>query len=155
MDIQSILLGIFLFLIFMLPILYVIISNSNSEKKRLKTIQALCQAQHISIKSPDVIGNTIIGMDDDFKNLIVADRLKINETFQIIPLKELKSCSVKTIRVKNKTLDTVELDLIGNNFVREIVFYKEEDDLNMADGEACLNEASRWEKTIKNKLQLS
>lgn len=155
MDIQSMLLAIFLLLVFMIPILYVIISNLASEKRKLKTINKHCKEHNINVKSLDIIGNVIIGMDDEFKNLVVSNRLKINESFQIIPLSELKSCSLKTIRVKNKALDTVELDLIGKDFTKEIFFYKEEDESIVADGEACLNDASQWEKTIKTKLQLT
>jgi hypothetical protein len=107
------------------------------------------------VKKLDVIGNTIIGMDDDFKHLVVSDRFNVEGALQIIPLSELKSCSVRALRVKNKTLETVELDLIGTNFTKEIFFYKEEDETNVADGEACLNDASRWEKTIKTRLQVA
>lgn len=155
MDNTSLLLGILLICLFMTPILYVIFSNMLAEKKRLKTIYTRCKEKNIEVKSLDVIGNTIIGLDLNFKNLVVAERMKIDETLEIIPLNRLKSCEVKTVRVQNKTLDSVELDLIGENFTKEIIIYKEEDESNTADSEACFYDATRWEKTLKHHLHLS
>ena len=153
MNIPSILLGILLFLIFLVPIFYVIFSNLSSEKKRLKTLASLCKAQQIEIPTFEVIGNTFIGADRNKNFLVTADRFKVQETFQVIPINELVSVVVKANRAKNKSLDIVELDLIGKSFNKAIVFYDEDDDTNMADSEACLNEVNRWERTIKQRLQ--
>ena len=149
------LLGILLMLIFMLPILYVIFSNATKERKRTNTVKALCRKQQVNVQNLEFVGNTIIGMDNDFKFLVIADRLNIDQTFQLIPLADLKSCAVKAIRVKNKTLDTVELDLIGKDFSKEVIFYKEDDEMNTTDSEACLNDAVRWEKSLRQRMQLA
>lgn len=155
MDTQSILIGTLIALTFMLPILYVILSNLKKEKKRILLVQKLCKEKNIVINSPEVIGNTIIGVDDGFHNLVVADRLDMERTIQIIPLSELTTCSIKVVRVKNKTLDRVELDLAGTDFNKEIIFYREDDESNTANGEACLHEAYRWETKLRQRLQLS
>jgi hypothetical protein len=43
--------------------------------------------------------------------------------------------------------------LVGANFVRDIIFYSEdEEDTPVTDSAICLHQAEVWEKTIKDQL---
>jgi len=154
MDTISFELGILFLLLFMMPVLYIIFKSTIAQKRIKKEIQSLGKKQNLTIKNIEVIGNTIIGMDENHHNLVFSNIKKTKETFQIVPVGAIKTCAVKTGRIRNKSLDTVGLELMGPELKKEILFYQEEDESIAMDGEVCLHEVRKWEKTINQNLQL-
>ncbi len=147
-------LGLLFLMLFLLPVIYIIFKSTGTEKRIKKLIISLGKDQNLSVKNIEVIGNTIIGMDESHHNLVLSNIKKPKETFQVVPVWSLTSCTVKTIRVKNKTLDTVELELIGPELKKEILFYEDQDESIVMDAEVCLHEVQKWESTIKKNLLL-
>ena len=135
-----------------MPVLYVIFKSTSTEKRIKKVIIALGRAQNVSLKHLEVIGNTVIGLDENHHNLVLSNIKTPKETFQIVPVQSITSCTLKTIRIKNKSLDTVELELVGPELKKEIVFYEDNDESIVMDAEVCLNAVQKWEKTINKNL---
>jgi hypothetical protein len=153
METSSIIIGITTALLFLGPIAYVIIQSASKEKRIKKTLEKLCATNEITLSSFEVLGNTVIGIDELHKKLIISNTKDLINKFEIVDLKNLKHCHAKTIVLKNKTIDVVELELIGDNFVKDIVFYKEDEEDNpITDSQICLNHAQKWEKTIQKQL---
>ena len=148
-------LGLLFLTLFLLPVVYVIFKSTGTEKRIKKLIISLGKDQNLSLKNIEVIGNTIIGMDESRHNLVLSNIKKPKETFQVVSVRSISSCTLKTKREKNKSLETVELELIGPKLKKEIVFYKDEDESIAMDAEVCLHEVQRWENTIKKNLQLA
>jgi hypothetical protein len=155
METISIELGLLFLVLFTMPVLYVIIKSAGGEKRVKKVIIALSKDQNLSLKNIEVIGNTIIGMDESHHNLVLSNRKNPKETFQIVPVRSITSCTLKTVRIKNKSLENVELELIGPKLKKEIVFYEDQDESIVIDAEACLHEVQKWERAIKKNLQLA
>ena len=154
MDIISFELGILFLLLFMVPVLYIIYKSTSAQKRVKKEIQSLGKSQNLTLKNIELIGNTIIGIDENNHNLVFSNIKKPKESFQIVPVGAIKTCEVKTHRIKNKSLDMVELELKGPDLNKEILFYEEQDESIVMDAEVCLHEVRKWEKTINQNLQL-
>ena len=88
--------------------------------------------------------------------MIVSNRKKIDEEFQVIDLSSLKECRVKTIKLSPKTTDWVGLELLSASSKQDIAFYEEKDEDNPAtDSQICMQQAIKWEKLIKPLLKAS
>ncbi len=152
MEIQSILIGIAVLVLFMGPIIYIILQASAVERKNKKTIVTLCKAQGITIKDLERIGNTILGLDITQEYLIVSEAFHPKESLQVYSLKKIRTCTVSGLRSSRKTLDTVGMELSGIDFVKNILVYQEDDELNTENSEACLQRLMHWEQVVKKRL---
>lgn len=155
MDTSSILLGIALFLVFFGPILYIVVKGGNSEKKIKKIISSLCEEKGISVKNIEIIGNTILAMDATSGHLVFSNIENPKAHLQFILLQSLKDCRLKTIRPNKKRIDMIGLELVGEEFVKEVVLYREEEESTITDSQACLQTAMTWEKEIRKQLKAS
>ncbi|HBY69044.1 MAG TPA: hypothetical protein DEG69_15635, partial [Flavobacteriaceae bacterium] len=65
METSSTLIGLAILLLFMVPIVFVIIKSSSTEKKLKKSLQNLASQNGVTINASEVIGNTLIGLDEN------------------------------------------------------------------------------------------
>ena len=136
-------------ILFMAPILYVIINSFSTERKMKKQITAMYGGNKTSFTNFEVIGNTILALDGAAKKIIFSNTKNPKETYQLIDLNALQQCEIKTEKQKNKILDCVELELVGEGFSKEIFFYQEnEEDSAATDAQICLEQARQWQKMI-------
>jgi len=156
MHLNSAVIGIVIFILFFGPIIYAILQSANKEKKIAKTIKDLSKPQGINITNLEVIGNSVIGIDEVSKKLVLSNTKDLSANFEIIDLKTLKDCRTKSQRLKNKIVEFVELELVGQDFVKDVIFYTEdEEDTPVTDSSICLHQAEIWEKTIKSQLRVA
>jgi len=154
MEISSTLIGIIIFLLCASPIAYIIINSVGSQKKIKKAFTALCIEKGMVLKEFEVIGKTVIGMDTTLKNVFFATSERPKETFEAIPITTLNSCYIRTHKPKNKPTELVELELAGDGYKKEVVFYREDDEESgVTDSDICLHRARKWERLIKEQLQ--
>lgn len=154
MDTSSIIISVVLLSLAIVPVLYIIFIGSNKGKQMTKKVKKLAQDQGVTVQSVEIIGNSILAIDTSLKKLILSDIRDPEKHFEIIALEQLKECRTKTLRLTNKTLDLVELELIGKNFIKQVVFYREDDeDSPVTDSQICYMEAQKWERTIQQHIK--
>jgi hypothetical protein len=154
METKSLLIDIILFSIIAVPLAVLVIYTINGEKRIKRKINSLCKVKNITLGNFDIHGNVILGLDSTNTKLIISNRKKLDEEFQVIDLSSLKECRVKTIKLTPKTTDWVGLELVNSNSKLDIAFYEEQDEDNPAtDPQICMQHAIKWEKLIKPLLK--
>ncbi len=153
METSSTLIGLFILVLFMGPIIYVIIKSSSTEKKLKKGLQSLSSQNGVSINTSEVIGNTLIGLDENVHKLVFSYKNKLTDAFKTVDLNTLQECRVSTYKERKQPVSRVALELKGSATTDEIIFYEENDDSSpVTDVEVCLNRANYWEKMIKQQM---
>ncbi len=156
MELSTPLMGIIFIVAMLAPVAYLIMSAMGKDKKVIKSVKQLSQAQGVNLKTIDVIGNCVIGVDEVSKKLVFTSKRNPSEDLKIINMENVKECRSKTIRQTDKTLDWVGLELTENTGKQEIQFYNEHDDNELSrDPHACLQQAKRWENILQPLLKAS
>ncbi|CAM3353667.1 hypothetical protein [Aequorivita lipolytica] len=156
MEINVTFIGVIIVLLIFVPIIYLIISAGGKEKKIRKTISQLSQNNGIQLKNIDFIGNCIIAVDEVSKKLVYTSKTNPTGDFKIINMEDIKDCRAKSIKQSDKTLDWVGLEFVEKTGRLEIPFYIESNDEEFTrDPFVCLQDAKRWENTLKPLLKAS
>ena len=156
MEFSATLVGIIITLLMLVPVAILIMSASGKDKKVKKSVMQLSQTNGINLKTIDVIGNCVIGVDEVSKKLVYTSKTNPSADFKIINMEDVKDCRVKSIKQTDKTLDWVGLELVEKTGKREISFYNEHDESELStDAFVCLQDAKRWESTLKPFLKAS
>lgn len=150
MKLDSTLIGVIILLLIFVPVIYMIVSASGANKKTIKSVNKLAQTNGINLKNIDVIGNLVIGMDQGTRKLVYTSKRNPENDFKIINLEEVKDCRAKSVKVSDKTLQWVGLELIEKQGKKEIQFYCETDESGLTkDPYVCLQDAKRWENELR------
>lgn len=156
MEFNSTLVGVIVLLLILIPVGYLIVISSGKNKKLKKSLMDLSKTKGINLKDIDVIGNLLIGLDDVSKNLVYTSKLNLANDFKVVNLQEVKDCRAKSIKQGDKTLDWVGLEVVGKSGKLEIPFYMEIDETGLSkDPFVCLQDAKRWENTLRPLLRAS
>ncbi|MDC7999747.1 hypothetical protein POV26_01735 [Aequorivita todarodis] len=156
MEFSATLVGIIIVLLMLVPVAFLIMSTSGKDNKVKKSVKQLSQTNGIQLKSIDVIGNCVIGVDEISKKLVYTSKRNPSADFKIVNMEEVKDCRAKTIKQSEKTLDWVGLELVEKTGKREIPFYNEYDENELSkDPFVCLQTAKRWESTLRPLLKAS
>ncbi|UAB81887.1 hypothetical protein INR76_03775 [Marixanthomonas sp. SCSIO 43207] len=154
METSSTLIGLAIVLIFMGPIILIVIKSSSTEKRLKKNLQTLSSKNDVSIHTSEIIGNTIIGLDESIHKLVFSNTNRLTDAFKTVDLNTVKECKVTTFKESKKPITRVAIELINSRDSHEIIFYEEDDESNPAtDVAVCLNRANYWEKTINRQLR--
>ena len=156
MEFNTTLVGVIILLLIFVPVGYLILNTTGKDKKAKKTVSQLSQTKGIQIKNIEVIGNCVIAVDETSKKLVYSSKTNPSGDFKIIDITEVRECRAKSIKQTDKTLDWVGLELVEKSGRLEIPFYMENDDEGYTkDPFACLQDAKRWEGTLKPLLRAS
>ncbi len=156
MEFSSTLVGIIITLLMLVPVAFLIMSSSGKDKKVKKSVSQLSKSNGINLKTIDVIGNCVIGVDETSKKLIYTSKRNLSADFKIINMEDVKDCRAKSIKQTDKTLDWVGLEFVGKTGKLEIPFYNEHDDNELSnDAYVCLQDAKRWENALRPLLKAS
>ncbi|MCG2417609.1 hypothetical protein K8089_01145 [Aequorivita sp. F47161] len=156
MELNTTLVGVVILLLVFVPIIYLVIKTTGKEKKIRKAISQLSLNNGIQLKNIDFIGNCIIAVDENSKKLIYSSKSNPTADFKIIDMTEMKDCRAKSIKQSDKILDWVGLEFVAKTGRFEIPFYIETNDEEFTkDPYVCLQDAKRWEITLKPLLKAS
>jgi len=156
MDISSLTIGILLFLIFMLPIIYVLLKQKSRQAKLKKELNSLASANDLKLDKFDTFGHLTLGLDSSKKMLVVIDP-KMDVDREVIDLKKIRQVKItkNTLREQTRKERIIHLGLElaerDSSKITEIVFYDEED-YDSIDAEIRLNEAKRWDDLLQKNL---
>ncbi|MGO3182486.1 MAG: hypothetical protein ACTIJ9_06600 [Aequorivita sp.] len=156
MQISATLIGVIILLLVAVPIGYMIVSAGGANKRVKKSVTQLSQSKGIQLKNIDIIGNLVIGVDEVSKKLVYTTKKNPSGDYKIVNMEDVKDCRAKTIKQSDKTLDWVGLEIVEQTGKKEIVFYDEHaDDELSKDPFVCLQDAKRWEGTLRPLLKAS
>ena len=156
MELSSTLVGIIITMVMLVPVAFLIMNSTGKDKKVMKSVKQLSQTNGINLKNIEVIGNCVIGVDEVSKKLVYTSKRNPSADFKIINMEDVKDCRAKTIKQNEKTLDWVGLEFVEKSGRSEIAFYNEHDENELSkDGFVCLQDAKRWESTLRPLLKAS
>ncbi len=156
MEFSATLVGIIITLLMLVPVAFLIMNSTGKDNKVKKSVSKLSESNGLNVKTIEVIGNCVIGVDAVSKKLVYTSKRNPSADFKIVNMEDVKDCRAKSIKQSDKTLDWVGLELVEKAGRKEIVFYNEHDDNELAkDAFVCLQDAKRWENTIRPLLKAS
>ncbi|MEH6764062.1 MAG: hypothetical protein V7655_06150 [Aequorivita antarctica] len=156
MEFSSTLVGIIITVVMLVPVVFLIMNSSGTDSKVKKSVTKLSQSNGINLKTIDVIGNCVIGVDEVSKKLVYTSKTSPSADFKIVNMEDVKDCRAKSIKQTNKTLDWVGLEIVEKAGRLEIPFYNEHDENELSqDPFVCLQDAKRWENTLRPLLKAS
>ncbi|SRX72389.1 hypothetical protein [Aequorivita antarctica] len=156
MEFSSTLVGIIITVVMLVPVIFLIMNSSGTDSKVKKSVTKLSQSNGINLKTIDVIGNCVIGVDEVSKKLVYTSKRSPSVDFKIVNMEDVKDCRAKSIKQTNKTLDWVGLEIVEKAGRLEIPFYNEHDENELSqDPFVCLQDAKRWENTLRPLLKAS
>lgn len=152
MDISAVLIGLTLLFLFIGPIAYVLARNGASQKRLAKTFKSLATQKSLTISEVDVIGSTLVGVDDTGGYIAWSYTGQLDEKFQTLPLPLVVQCEIVSEISPKKTIVSVKLRLVTPTGPEEILFYNEEDeDSPSNDALSCLQRAEHWKSVLSEK----
>lgn len=158
MDITSLSIGVFLFAVFMLPVVYLLIHQKANKNRTLKNLNEIASNNQLHLDRAESFGDFSLGLDSSNRKLIVMEYDSKNS--KIIDLKKVnhvriakKSETSFSGNIKKEKLVQIALELEGNkrSSLAQVLFYNE-DDYASTDADIRLNEAKRWEDLIQKNL---
>ena len=156
MELSSTLVGVIITLLMLVPVIFLIMSATGKDKKVMKSVKQLSEKNGINLKTIDVIGNCVIGVDEISKKLVYTSKRNPSADFKIVNMENVKDCREKTIKQTDKTLDWVGLEIVEKAGRLEIPFYNEHDEHELAtDAFVCLQDAKRWEGALRPLMKAS
>lgn len=156
MEFSATLVGIIITLALLGPVIFLIMKSSGKDSKMKKFVSQLSQTNGINLKNIEVIGNCVIGLDEVSKKLVYTSYRNPSADFKIVDLQDVKDCRAKFIKENVTTLEWVGLEIVEKAGKLEIPFYNEHDENELAMNPfACLQDAKRWETTLRPLLKAS
>lgn len=160
MDLTSLIMGLFLLALFVLP--FVLIGRSNMKKKNvfLSNLNQLAQQQNCKIARYDNCSNFIIGTDEKVSSIFFFKKSEEKEIAQSVKLTEVQKCTVlntvKSLSGKEKgnsgsgKLVLSLLPVKKDNSEILLEFYNENDHTQLSDELSMIN---KWNEIISQKLK--
>ena len=84
MEFNSTLVGIIITLVMLVPVVFLIMNASGKDSKVRKSVAKLSQTNGINLKTIDVIGNCVIGVDEVSKKLVYTSKRNPSADFKIL-----------------------------------------------------------------------
>ena len=160
MDLQSIIIGVIVITLCFFPYVYM---TKKGKKRDQQFFQLLLnKAKHLNcnITTHEVLGEIIIGLDDDKKELFFIKRTKTYERLQHLNLNELKSIKLNNLSItvgpkesNQKVIDKLQLVFTPiDSTKKDIIFeFYNSDETLVLNGELQLIE--KWAKLLNEKLR--
>jgi len=158
MNITTLIIGLVLALIFLVPVLFLVRASARAKKKYLTEIMDLAAKNGSNIAEHDHWNNSAIGMDKDHRKVFYINRTTNNERTLIIDLSEVKQCQVvnksKNAGKKANYTPIVErLGLVFNYINKDkpdtwLDFYNSDFDSTIPEKEFKL--AEKWSGLVSN-----
>lgn len=161
MDNSSVMIGLFLLALFILPIVYVLVKQNSKDRKQKGLIKKVAAENNLNLDKLESYGHLSLGLDNQTKKLLIAD---FKEGFQhdIIDLKKVDQIKLSKKLLpdtysKSKKERIIHLSLCiemqNASKITEITFYDEDDELSN-DADIRLHDARKWDDML-NKSMIS
>lgn len=155
MDTASMLIGLGLLAVFVLPILFLIWKQNTKEKNRLKSLKDLSIQHNLTTDTVENSATLLLGLDSNARKLLVIEPTN-NMQHQVLNLNYIKNSKVSSHPFPDnpKLIKRISLDLSENKNdkkITEIIFYDEDDKSSNSASERLVI-AQKWHRIISEKL---
>lgn len=156
MDTSSTLMGLGLLFIFMAPIGYLLVDQSQQEKKRKKAILQTAAKQQLNLSDCDFLPDLSLGLDEQAQKLLIVYFGKKHKP-EVIDLSDIKRCELgkkyQDDRVSSAIDDVrqVHLQLTEKGASKTLIFYSEKDH-PVTEKEMRMQMAQKWQHLISEKV---
>lgn len=147
MDTGTLLVGILLFAILIIPFIYAIRHQKNKYKKEKEELLVLAKNRNINPDKPEVINDLIMALDTSHRELVISRIQDLEENFSVIELKDFN-----TFRVLSQTSEFVKLVLINSkdkNKVELLFWEKPGETFPNLDFLTCKEKAQKWGEKLQ------
>ncbi len=157
MDTNSIVMGVIILALCVVPIVIFSIISKKKKSKRLQDFKNSAFAQNCNITKHEILGNIILGIDEVSNSIFFTKRVKETISSQLVNLSEFQSCKVINLgRVANSSTIVEKLELNfypknKNNSQQVLVFYDSDVDGMSLTGELQLIE--KWEGIVNSRIK--
>lgn len=156
MELSATFVGVIILLLVFVPVGFMIANASGKNKKIKKQVINLSKNHGIAPTTIEIMGDTVIGLDDRNGKMIYTTRRNPSGDFTVVSMDQINDCRAKTIKHDGNSYDWVGLELVEKSGKREIQFYAETDESVVArDPLVCLQDAKRWEMSLRTLLKAS
>ncbi|MGB7843636.1 MAG: hypothetical protein WBL21_12645 [Salinimicrobium sp.] len=155
MDTASTFMGLGLLFVFIAPIGYLLVDQSQQEKKRKKAILQTAAKQHLHLSACDFLPDLSLGLDEQAQKLLVV--LGKKQKTEIFDLKDLSRCELGKKYQDNKVSSAIDdvrevhLHLDRKKDSENIIFYSE-DAHPVTEKEMRMQMANKWQNLLSEKL---
>jgi hypothetical protein len=111
MDSTSLIIGIILLIVCVLPFILFSVNNSKKRKKRIQNLIQKAKENNATIQEKDDWNQSIIGIDKTNKMLFFSKKSEEFDKFISINISELLKSRIERTENKNKVLEKLELEL--------------------------------------------
>lgn len=161
MDSVSIFTGVFVIGIFLLIFIIPSVNTKRKEKKMLHTLTKMAEQQHCIITKTEIIGDSVLALDEKNAVIFFLRQLKDQQTTEYIQLNDILVCNVlnQAKSFKNKGADYKQIERLGLQFVcidkskQNIIweFYNIEDSMHM---NIELKRLEEWKSIVNARLKI-
>jgi hypothetical protein len=160
MKLETSLMGLFIFLLCVLPFVIITLNNRKRKKKMIQELFSLAESNNCKISKYDLMNNLSIGIDEHKKMIFFTKTINEEKISQQAVLQEIQKCRLinlsKTVGNSNdkyKAVDKFELVLIHHDPGKPAIaleFYNTDYDNYPLSDELLLLE--KWDKIINQQL---
>lgn len=155
MELSSILIGVGMLLLFMVPIIYLVVVQNKKRQAKTKKLYEISRNNNLNLDVVETTDMVVLGLDTASRKLIVVEPLN-NNNFVVVNLEDLKSSKIKTTSASKKENQYLHVAMelfekATGKKIFEIVYYEDEVDLNL-NPEAELLRAKKWHELLENSL---
>lgn len=159
MDNISLMLGIFLLVLFIFPIVYVLVKQHSKDSKNKNLLNKVAESNNLKLDHIENIGHTSLGLDSYAHKLVVLEFGDM-EKARVIDLKAMDQIRVaKKIEramqgdVRKERIIHLGLEFSNKNAAQatEVTFY-DEDDYDSTDADIRLHEANKWDALLHKNI---
>ncbi|MBW2961658.1 hypothetical protein [Mesonia aestuariivivens] len=147
MDTSSIIIGVFFLVLFMAPLIFIILKQKKFQHKYQQKLKEVAKTNSLNLTSTEINYWSFLGFDQVKKVLLLGDTYH-PEHIEQLSLSEIHHSQLIAPGKKTSEIKEIKVKLSGHFGVKEIVFYKDEDNIS-ADAAVYLNTAKKWLGTIQ------
>ena len=111
MDQSSLIIGIVLLIVCVLPFILFSLNNTKKRKNRIQNLIQKAKENNATIQEKDDWNQSIIGIDKTNKLLFFSKKSEEFDKFISINISELQKCQIERTENNLKTLEKLELEL--------------------------------------------
>ena len=159
MDTISLMLGIFMLILFIFPIVYVLVKQHSKDSKSKNLLNQIAAKNQLQLDHVENIGHTSLGLDSKSHKLVVVEfgnqenarLIDLNSMDQIRVAKKIEKAMQGNVRKERIVHLGLEFSDSLNSQSTEVTFY-DEDDYDSTDADIRLHEANRWDALLHKNM---
>lgn len=144
MDTGTLLVGILMFAIVLIPFIYAIRHQKRKHNKEKQEAIELAKSQHLNLDYIEVINDLIIGIDSSKGTLFSSQKTAIKEALAMYSLKDYQSCVLHSIPTKWVGIELKD----SKNTIKLTLWETPGEEFPDKDFMACKDMGEKWVKKI-------